>query len=105
MSPSEPTPSPHTPREAGEAGEERKAEAPRLRAALRKQHGLAPLPRPRLELSGEQRDGREEAPTDRGTHDEDVSDDVDDVGCDSDDGDEEQEAPASKTALKSAAAA
>eukprot|EP00966_Prymnesium_polylepis_P314651 7270734-Prymnesium_polylepis.1 len=36
----------HTPREAGEAGEERKAEAPRLRAALREQHGLAPLPRP-----------------------------------------------------------
>jgi len=34
-----------------------------------------------------------------------VTDDVDDVGCDSDDGDEEQEAPASKTALKSAAPA
>eukprot|EP00966_Prymnesium_polylepis_P181102 4194665-Prymnesium_polylepis.1 len=42
-----PTPSP---REAGEAGEERNAEAPRLRAALREQHGLAPLPRPGLGL-------------------------------------------------------
>eukprot|EP00966_Prymnesium_polylepis_P328657 7384440-Prymnesium_polylepis.1 len=82
MSPSEPTPSLHTPREAGEAGEERKTEAPRLWAALREQHGLAPLPRPGLGMSSEQRDGREEAPTDSGTHDEDDNDDVDDVGCD-----------------------
>eukprot|EP00966_Prymnesium_polylepis_P325926 7381861-Prymnesium_polylepis.1 len=54
MPPSTPTSSPHTPREAGEAGEERKAGAPRLRAALRAQHGCAPESTPgvKLKLSG-----------------------------------------------------